>query len=127
MAGVYPIGSWQSTIMSSTGQNQSSSMTVTVNITQGWEIQIPFVVQYSNVSADAYINVFPSMDGGATYDNTPLLSFSLPSVSLPSNRKVQSSIRLTTGQYAIQIVSSGPNSQSFQVNTQFVINTVFNG
>ena len=119
-----PLIAYQSTILTSTGTNQSSSTTITVNVV-GWEIQIPIRVQQSNVSADQTINVYASMDGGATYDTTPYKSFSIARVA-SSPRIGQTSIRLTAGQYAIQLISSGPQSQTFQVNTQAVITAIQN-
>lgn len=121
-----PILTWVATILAATGVNQSSSLTVTVNITAGWEVQIPFKIQYSNVSADAVINIFPSSDGGANYDTAPMFSFSLPSTGLNANRLVQGSIRIPTGQYVIQLLNSGPNSASFQVLTQQIMTAINN-
>jgi hypothetical protein len=122
-----PVTAWVATLLAATGTNQSTSLTVTVNITAGWEVQIPVQVQYSNVSADAVVNVYSSMDGGANYETSPLMSFSLPSVTnLPATRLVKSSIRLTTGQYAIQLLASGSSSESFAVLTQAVITAINN-
>lgn len=122
-----PVSAWTSSIMAAIGTNQSTSLTVTVNITAGWEIQVPLQVQYSSVSADSVVNIYSTMDGGANYETYPLMSIALPSSqNLPSNQLVKSSVRLTTGQYAIQLVASGPSSESFAILTQLVISSIIN-
>ena len=102
-----PVSTWVASIMAGTAVNQSSSLTATVSITAGWEIQIPVAVQFSNVSADPVVSIYPSMDGGTNYDTTAMTSFSVGRIS---TGKGQASIRLSTGQYAIQLLNSGPRS-----------------
>lgn len=118
-----PVTAWVASIMTATGVNQSSSLTVTVNITSGWEIQLPIQVQFSNVSADPVISVYPTMDGGANYDTTAMATFSVARIGSGTGR---ASIRLPVGQYAIQILNSGPNSASVAVLTQAVITAINN-
>lgn len=118
-----PVSTWVSSIMAGTAVNQSSSLTVTVNITAGWEVQLPVRVQFSNVSADPVISIYPSMDGGANYDVTAMTSFSVGRVSTGAG---QASIRLSTGQYAVQLLNSGPNTATFMVVTQLVITAINN-
>ena len=118
-----PVVAWVASIMAGTAVNQSSSLTATVNITAGWEVQIPVAVQFSNVSADPVISIYPSMDGGATYDTTALASFAIGRISSGNGR---SSIRLPTGQYALQLLNSGPNTATFQVLTQAIITAINN-
>ena len=113
-----------SLIGAATGVNQSSSLTTTVNITSGWEIQVPVKIQYSAVSADAVINAYPSNDGGATYDSNPAFSISIARVS--GGGVAQTSIRIPVGQYALQLLNSGPNSATFQVLTAMVITSIVN-
>lgn len=117
-----PVAAWVAAIMAGTAVNQSSSLTATVNITSEWAIQIPFAFQFSNVSADPVINIYRSMDGGATYDTTPMNSFSIGRVS---TGKGQASIVLPTGQYCFQLLNSGPNTATGMVLTYLVI-TAFN-
>ncbi len=120
-----PVLAWISSLISaSTGVNQSSSLTTTVNITNGWEVQVPIKIQYSNVSADAVVNAYPSNDGGATYDSNPAFSISVARVSGGGLR--QTSIRLPVGQYALQLLNSGPSSSSFQVLTAMVVTAILN-
>jgi len=118
-----PISTWIASIMAGSAVNQSSSLTATVQITAGWEIQLPISIQFSNVSADPIVSVYPSMDGGARYDVTAMTSFSVGRVS---TGRGQASIRLSTGQYAIQILNSGPNTATIQVLTALVITAINN-
>jgi hypothetical protein len=119
-----PALAWTASLLGSfTGANQSASLTVTVNLTQGWEVQIPVNARFSNVSADPVINAYPSNDGGATYDSNPAFSIS---IARAAGAIRQTSIRLPVGQYAIQILNSGPNSASFQVLTAMVVTAIVN-
>lgn len=118
-----PVITWVASLMAGTAVNQSSSLTATLSLTGGWEIQIPIAVQFSNVSADPVVSIYPSMDGGATYDVTPMTSFAVGRVT---TGKGQASIRLTTGQYAIQLLNSGPNTATFMVLTQLSIGSILN-
>lgn len=124
-----PVCAWVASLQALTvgagGVNQSASLTVTVALTQGWEIQIP--IQFShqaNISADPVIRVFASGDGGTTYDSNPFTAFSLPRLVGGGGRI--SSIRLTTGNYCLQLLNSGPNSAVFGVLTQLVVTGVNN-
>ena len=119
-----PLATWVATLLALTGGNISTNTYVSVNITAGWEIQIPVQIRMSAVSADPVISVLPSMDGGASYDTTPFVSFSVARISGGGTR--QASIRLSTGQYLLQITTSGPNSQSVAVLSQLVITAINN-
>lgn len=79
--------------------------------------------QFSNVSADPVISIYPSNDGGANYDTTAMTSFSIARIS---TGKGQASIRLNTGSYAIQLLNSGPNSATFFIYTQMVLTAIQN-
>lgn len=118
-----PVSAWVATVMAATGVNQSASVTATINITAAWEIQIPVRCQFSNVSADPIINIYSSMDGGAGYDTTPIQSFAIARIASGTG---QASIRLTTGQYAIQILNSGPNSATVSLVTALAITAINN-
>lgn len=105
------------------GVGAGRGLTVTVNITAGWEVQVPLGVRYgSNVSLATPVYVYPTNDGGATFDTEPLVAFSIPTTA--SVNKI-ASVRLTTGMYVIQMVSSSP-STTFYVLTQEVITAVNN-
>lgn len=119
-----PVAAWVATLLALTGTSQSSNIYVSVSITGGWEIQIPVQVRMSAVSADPVVSILASMDGGANYDTTPLTSFSISRIS--GGGTVQGSVRLSTGQYLLQMTSSGPNSQSIAVLTQLVITAISN-
>src|SRR3990167_7892856 len=94
-----PVAAWVATLLTGQGTNVSSHVYVSVNITSGWEVQIPVRVQMSNVSADPIVNVFADMDGATAngYDTTPFVSFAIARISGGGIR--QASIRLSTGQY----------------------------
>ena len=109
--------------LASGGVAQSSTILVSINNTGGWEVRIPVQVRYSNVSADATIYIYPSRDGGATYDTDPMTAWSIPRAQ-GTTRQVSASF--PTGQYLIAIVNSGPNSASFAVNTLEYITAVQN-
>ena len=117
-----PISAWVASISAGESVAQSSSLTFTVNITAGWEVQVPIALQMSSVSADPVVNVFPSMDGGANYDTSPMSSFSIARVV----GKGQTSVRLSTGQYVLQVLNSGPNNATAFINTQLVITAINN-
>lgn len=122
MSNAIPVKTWVATLNAGGFISSGQSLTVTVNLTQGWEIQVPCGVRYgSNVSLASAVFVYPSNDGGTTFDTVPLLAYTLPTgASLNKN----ASVRLTTGQYAIQIQSSSP-STSFYVLTQEIV-TAYN-
>lgn len=115
-----PVLAWLASLLATTATSQSGSLTVTVNITQGWEIQIPIAVSWkSAVSADAIVNAYPSSDGGATYDNNPAFSIAIPRQA--GGVRSMASIKLPTGQYALQILNSGPSTGSAQIVTAQII------
>ena len=121
-----PVSTWTAGLMNTlTGVNQSSSLTATVHLTAGWEIQVPIIFSgVGSISANPVVNIFASMDGGTTFDSAPFLSFSITPVT--NGGGVQSSIRLTTGQYCVQLLNSGPNSAVFAIKTQMVVTAVVN-
>lgn len=119
-----PVIAWTASLIGgSTGVGISGSLTTTVNITGNWEVQVPVSIQFSNVSADAVINAYPSNDGGATYDSNPAFSISIARAGGAVRR---TSIRLPVGQYALQLLNSGPNSATFQVLTAMVVTAILN-
>lgn len=109
--------------LASGGVAQSSTIMVTINNTANWEVRVPIQIRYSNVSADALINVYPSRDGGATFDTDPMTSWSIPRTQGTSR---QVSVALPTGQYQLALINSGPNSASFAVNTLEYLTAVIN-
>lgn len=122
-----PTLAWVAAILGSlTGVNQSSSLYVTVNITGAWEIQIPIQARYSAISADPTVAVYASSDGGANYDTTPMTGMSIVRVAVATANLRTASLRLPTGQYLIQLIASGPNSQSFAVLTGMVVTAINN-
>lgn len=122
-----PVKAWVATLNSggfvSHGTGAGRGLTVTVNITQQWEVQVPLGVRYgSNVSLATAVNVYPSNDGGATFDTVALTGFTIPTVA--STNQI-ASIRLTTGMYVIQMLASSP-STTFYVLTQEQITAINN-
>jgi hypothetical protein len=121
-----PVSTWVAQLLALSGIAQSASLTVTVNITGAWEAQIPIIFSHAaSQSADPTVNVYASMDGGATYDSNPFTQFSLARTPTGAGSR-QQSLRLSTGQYAIQLVNAGPSSAFFGVGTQLQITGVVN-
>ncbi len=106
--------------LASGGLAQSASLTLTVALTQGWEIRVP--VQFSHVgsiSADPIVNVYRSFDGGVNYESQPFQQVALWRVTGGGSRT--SVLALPTGQYYLQLTNAGPHSACFGVLTQEVI------
>lgn len=126
MSVAIPQLAWLSALLATTATSQSGSLTVTVNITQGWEINIPVQMSWkSGVSADGVINAFPSSDGGNTYDTAPQFSVNIPRGTVSSVIS-QASIRIPTGQWALQIINSGPSTGSAAVVTALIVTAILN-
>lgn len=126
MAAVTPVETWAATLQGGVGIGQSQSYTFTVNITQAWEIRIPVQVFFpTNVSQGPQINAYRSTDGGTTFDTVPLQPLGLPRQSGTSNRI---SLRLETGQYAVQVLSGGGSAATWtiSVNTQELVTAILN-
>lgn len=124
MAVATPVETWAATIQAGVGIGQSASFTFTVNITQAWEIRIPINILFpTNVSAGPQINAYRSTDGGVTFDTVPLQPLGFPRQS-GGNERV--TLRLETGQYAVQVLSGGGSSATWtvQVNTQEIITAI---
>lgn len=118
-----PVMTWNAAIMAGSAVNQSSSLTITLNITNNWLAQLPVAIQFSNVSADPIVSIYRSGDGGAAYDTSAFTSFSIGRIA---TGKGQASIVLPAGQYVIQLLNSGPNTATFFVPTYVLISAVQN-
>lgn len=118
-----PVLTWTASLQALTGIQYSASLYFSVNLTSGWEIRVPVQVRFSLASADPVVNIYPSHDGGATYDTTVALSFSVLRVNSASS---QASMALPTGQYLLQVQHSGPNSAAVAVLTAEIITAVQN-
>jgi hypothetical protein len=121
-----PIETWLATISAGKGIGQSASYTFTVNLTQAWEGRFPINVLFpTNVSAGPQINAYRSTDGGVTFDTVPLQPLGLPRQSGGSAR---TSLRLETGQYAVQVLSGGGSAATWtvQVLTAEIVTAVNN-
>jgi hypothetical protein len=126
MSTATPVETWTATIQAGVGIGQSSSFTFTVNITQAWQIKIPIIVRFpTNVSAGPQIFAYRSMDGGVSFDTQPLQPLG---ILRQSGGNQQVSLRLETGQYAIQVLSGGGSVATWtvQVNTQEVTTAIIN-
>lgn len=108
---------WVATIDAGQAKAAGQSLTVTVHLTAGWEIQIPIRCVYGTYSVDSGIFIYRSTDGGATYDSLAFTAFSITGGQLLDMKK---SIVLTTGQYAIEIRASSPTC-TFMVLTQAIV------
>lgn len=118
MSDATPVKTWVATLTAGGFVSHGQSLTLTVNLTQGWEIQVPVGVRYgSNVSLATAVFVYPSSDGGATFDTEPMAAFSIPTTA--SVNKV-ASIRLTTGMYVIQVQSSSPSTTFFALTQELI-------
>jgi hypothetical protein len=107
--------------MAATRLGPGQSATATVFITAGWEMQLPVWVRFSRVSGDPQIFVYPSSDGGATFDSVPMTSFSITRVATGT---AQASARIPTGIYAIQVQMSGGETATFQILTAMIITAI---
>ena len=118
-----PVKAWVATLNAGGFVSSGQSISMTVNITQAWEIQVPTATRYgSGVSLATLVQIYPSNDGGATFDSVPLISYSIPTTA--SVGQVES-VRLTTGQYVIQMTASSP-STTFYCLTQELITAYSN-
>jgi hypothetical protein len=122
MATANPVLAYTATLLAGSAIAAGNSLTVTVNITQGWEVQVPVNIRYATASLDTGVFAYPSSDGGASFDNQPIVAFAIPAVHIVNSR---GSVRLSTGMYAIEIRSSSL-SITIQVLTQQVV-TAING
>jgi len=115
-----PVITWIAALNTGTAVG-NASITVTLNITQAWEVQVPFEATFgASVSLDPAVNIYPSSDGGASYDTLPVTSFAITRLA---SGKHMTSLRLTTGQYAIEMRNSGP-SATFAVETAMVLTAI---
>jgi hypothetical protein len=114
------------TLSAGIGLNQSQNFTFTVHITQAWQTVVPVIVRFpTNVSAGPQISVYRSTDGGTTFDSIPLQPLGY---ARQSGGSAQGSIKLETGQYAIQVLTGGGSSATWtiQVLTQQVMTGILN-
>lgn len=105
MATITQVMTWVQTLNAGTAVQGGNSLTVTVNVTAGWEVQIPMQSTYGTASLGTGVYVYPTMDGGANYDTDPIYAFAMEKTHETTHRQ---SIRLTTGQYAIEMRASSP-------------------
>ncbi len=118
-----PVIAWTASLQALTGIQYSASLYFSVNITAGWELQVPVQVRFSLASADPIVNVYPSNDGGANYETQAMVSFSIARLNSATRL---GSVRLPTGQYLMQVQHSGPNSASVAVLTAMVVTGINN-
>jgi hypothetical protein len=116
-----PTLAWTASLNAGQFLSHGQSLTVTVNITNGLEVQVPFGARYgSNISMPVGVFVYPSSDGGANFDTEPMVAFGINAVASVVK---QISVRLPTGQYAVQMTASSPSVTVF-VLTQQIITTI---
>lgn len=126
MAVATPIETWLATIQAGIGIGQSASFTFTIHLTQAWQVVCPILVRFpTNVSAGPQISVYRSMDGGNTFDTVALAPLG---IARQSGGQQQVSIKLETGQYAIQVLSGGGSATTWtiQVLTQMLLTGILN-
>jgi hypothetical protein len=121
MSFVTPVKAWVAQLFAGGFISHGQSLTLTVALTQGWEIQIPVEIRYgTNVSFGAAFYVYPSSDGGASFDTEPLLAFGSRTLA---NSSIRSTVKLTTGIYAMRVLISSP-SVTVRVLTAEVLTAV---
>ena len=121
-----PVMVSQAALFAATGMAQSiNSNTVAIDARGAWEVIVQGQIQYSDVSNDAVIHVYQSLDGGANYDLQSMMSIAIPMQTV-APRIGRVSARIPQGQYILQIVNSGPNSATITLPTYVVISAVQN-
>lgn len=116
-----PILAWVATLNAGSFISHGQSMTVTVNITQGWEVRVQIGARYgSGVSLAAAVFAHSTEDGGANFDTEPMYALAIPALA-SVNKTI--SLRLPTGMYAIRVLVSSPSVTVF-VLTQEVITAI---
>lgn len=126
MAVATPILTWTATIQAGVGIGNSQSFTFTINVTQAWGVVVPILVRFpTNVSAGPQVSVYRSTDGGTTYDTNPLSPLGL---ARQSGGFAQGSIKLETGNYAVQVLAGGGSTATWtiQIQTCMVITAILN-
>lgn len=119
-----PVSAWVASVFPGASTSAGASNTATVNITAGWEIQMPVRCVFSRVSADPQVYVYRSMDGGASFDSVPFASFAITRVATGTG---QASVALSTGQYVVRMDAyTSQEAVTFQILTQLVITAVSN-
>ena len=118
-----PVLAYAASIVTGQGVKYSTSFTSTLNITGGWEVQVPVWAKFSAVSADVVVNLFPSNDGGVTFDTAPLYALTVPRVQAGQST---ASARIPTGMYAVEIKNNAHQSASFQILTQQIVTAIQN-
>jgi len=115
-----PVLAWVATLYAGGFLSHGQSVTVTVNITNGLEVQIPFGTRYgSNISVGTAFFVYPSSDGGANFDTEAMVAGGINAVASVNK---QISVRLPTGQYAVQLTASSPSVTVFVLTQQVITN-----
>lgn len=126
MAVSTPVETWAATIQAGIGIGNSGAFTFTINITQAWEIRVPVQIFFpTNVSAGPQVNAYRSVDGGVTFDTVPLQPMGLPR---QSGGNARCTLRLETGQYAVQVLIGGGSTATWTVvvGTQELITAIWN-
>lgn len=120
-----PVSAWVATLVAGTSVSANGNITVSMNITGAWEIQFPIRIAFSRTSADPAVQIYRSMDGGVTYDSTPMAGFSIARVA---QGVAQASMQLSTGQYLLRVdaLVSGGDAISVALLTQLIITAIQN-
>lgn len=124
-----PIKTWAATIQAGVGIGNSGSFTFTINLTQAWQVAVPVIVRPpANVSAGPQINVYRSQDGGNSFDTVPIQPLGLVRMNSSQAAFQQASLKLETGQYAIQVLVGGGSTATWtvQVLTQEYLTAIQN-
>lgn len=123
MSASTPVLAWIAELLTAQVIKYSTAITASVNITSGWEVQIPVYMKFSNVTADAIVDFYPTYDGGVSFDTSPMASFAIPFLA---NSICRASVRVPTGQYLIAVRNNSHNSATVWIQTSIVVTAVNN-
>lgn len=113
MAVATPVLTWVAAVQPGIAVGNSGSYTFNVDITQQWAMVVPVIVRFpTNVSAGPQVLVYRSTDGGTSYDTVALTPLGL---ARQSGGFQQVSVKLETGNYAVQVLVGGGSTSTWTV------------
>lgn len=117
-----PHTAFLSALLSGQAVAGSSSLTVTLAITSGFEVRVPVQsVQASNVSAAPEVYAYRAVAGAAGTPKYETQGATGAVFTRTASGDQTDVIVLDTGMWCLQLLSGGPNTASFLVLTQEVI------
>ncbi len=114
-----PIQAFVAQLQNGTAVAGSGSLTVSFQITAGFQAFIPIkVVTPANISAGPEVHVYRSVDGGANWETESTV---VDVFRRASNSTMMHVSIIETGQYLIRVLAGGPNTATVYVDTAMVI------